>query len=113
VIKVKLSATEKTAMTAAAARARMATAAWIGQAAMDAAEHRAVPVPEMYRQMLTELIRVADLVHRARVDLNQAVAALNATGGPGPDLEPSAAYCMRAIRQVNEAAELIRRRGLR
>lgn len=113
VVKVKLSAAERASLSAAAERVGMALAAYIGQAAMDAAEHRAVPVSELQRQMLTELIRVAGLVRRAGVNLNQAVARLNATGQPGGDLKPSAAYCMRVVRQVNEAAELIHRRGLR
>ena len=39
-----------------------------------------------------------------------AVAKLNATGQPGPDLEPVAGYCARVARRVDEAAELVRRR---
>ena len=58
VVKVKLSAAERASLSAAAERVGMALAAYIGQAAMDAAEHRAVPVSELQRQMLTELIRV-------------------------------------------------------
>ena len=46
----------------------------------------------------------------AGANLNQAVARLNATGEPGPDLGPSAAYCTRVLGHVDEAAELIRRR---
>ena len=60
--------------------------------------------------MLAELIRASGLVRRAGVNLNQAVARLNATGEPGPDLGPAAAYCTRVLRHVDEAAELIRRR---
>jgi hypothetical protein len=77
---------------------------------MDAAEHRAVPVPKMHREMLAELIRVRGLVRRADVNLNQAVAQLNATGQPGPDLEQAAAYCAQVLRHVDAAAEQIRRR---
>jgi len=113
VIKVKLSAAEKAKVAAAAARAGLAPAAWAGQALMDAAEHRAVAVPVMQRETLAELFRLAGLVRRAGVNLNQAVTRLNATGEAGPDLEPSAAYCMRTVRRVDEAAQLIIRRGLR
>jgi len=73
----------------------------------------AVAVPVMQRETLAELFRLAGLVRRAGVNLNQAVTRLNATGEAGPDLEPSAAYCMRTVRRVDEAAQLIIRRGLR
>ena len=55
-------------------------------------------------------MRVADLVRRAGTNFNQTVARLNAAGQPGPDLERSAAFCLRAVRQANEAADLIHRR---
>jgi hypothetical protein len=109
-VTVKLSAAEKATLSSAADRAGMALAAYVCEAAMDAAEHRAVPVPVMQREMLAELIQVRGLVRRIGVNLNQAVARLNATGQPGVDLGPSAAYCGRVLRHVDEAAELIRRR---
>jgi hypothetical protein len=49
-------------------------------------------------------------VGRAGVNLNQAVAKLNATGQPGPDLAPAAAYCVRVIAHVDQAALLVLRR---
>jgi uncharacterized protein (DUF1778 family) len=109
-VTVKLSKTEKAILSAAAQRAGMALAAYVCEAAMDAAEHRAVPVPKVHREMLAELFRVADLVRRAGTNLNQAVARLNSTGEPGADLGPSAAYCIRVLEHVDRAAELIRRR---
>ncbi len=109
-ITVKLSAAEKAALSDAAERAGMALAAYVCEAAMDAAEHRAVPVPKMQRELLAELLRVAGLVRRAGTNLNQAVARMNATGEPGPDLGPSAAYCTRVLDHVDQAAEVIKRR---
>jgi hypothetical protein len=107
---VRLSDAELAALSAAADRAGLALSAYLGQAGMDAAEHRAVPVGEVQREALRELIRAAGLVRRAGVNLNQAVARLNATGTAGPDLEPAAAYCMRVVRQVDEAAMHVSRR---
>ncbi len=109
-VTVKLSAAEKATLSGAAERAGMALAAWLCEAAMDAAEHRAVPVPKMQREMLAELIRVRGLVRRIGVNLNQAVARLNAAGQPGPDLEPAAAYCARVLGHVDQAADQVRRR---
>jgi hypothetical protein len=109
VVKVMLSGPEKAALTAAADRAGMALSAWIGKASLEAAEHRALPVPALQREMLAELIRASGLVRRVGTNLNQAVARLNATGEPGPDLAPAAAFCMRTVRHVDDAALLIRR----
>jgi len=49
------------------------------------------------------------LVRRAGTNLNQAVARLNATGQRGADLVPSAEFCVRVIRRLDEAAEQLRR----
>ena len=59
VVKVKLSAAEKASMAAAAERAGLALAAYLGQAGMDAAEHRAVPVPALQQEMLSVLARAS------------------------------------------------------
>jgi mobilization protein NikA len=109
-VTVKLSAAEKATLSDAAERAGKALAAYLCEAGLDRAEHRAVPVPVMQREMLAELIRVRGLVRRIGVNLNQAVARLNATGEPGLDLGPSVAYCARVLGRVDEAAELVRRR---
>jgi hypothetical protein len=107
---VTLSAAEKAALAAEADRSGMAVAAWLGRVGLDAAQHRAVPVPQMQREMLTALIDAADLVSRIETGLNRAMARLNAAEGPGPDLEPAARYCLRVIRHLDEAAELVRQR---
>jgi hypothetical protein len=106
VVKVKVSAAEKASMSAAAEQAGLAVAAFLGQAGLDAAEHRAVPVPVWQQELLRELVRASQLVRGAGANL----ARLNAGGEPGPDLGPAVAYCMRAIRHVDKAALLISRR---
>ena len=103
VVKAKVSAAEKASLSAAAEQAGLAVAAYLVQAGLDTAEHRAVPVPVFQQEMLRELVRVRGMVR-------QAVARLNASGEPGPDLGPAVAYCMRAIRHVDEAALLLSRR---
>jgi hypothetical protein len=108
-ITVRLSDAELAALTSAAGRTKLALAAYLSRAGMDAAEHRAIPVTELQREALAELIRVAGLLRRAGGNLNQAVARLNATGQPGPDLGPAAAYCMRAVERVDQAATQISR----
>jgi hypothetical protein len=77
---------------------------------MDAAEHRAISVPKLQREMLAALLEATEQISRASEDLSQAVARLHASGVPGPDLEPTARYYARVIRRVEEAAELVSRR---
>ena len=61
------------------------------------------------REALAELMSAAGLVRRIGTNLNQAVARLNATGQRGEDLLPSAEFCVRVIRRLDEAAEQVRR----
>jgi uncharacterized protein (DUF1778 family) len=107
---LKLSAAERAVLAAAANRAGLTLAAYIVQAGLDVAEHRTAPVGAVQREMLAELIRIAGMVNRAGANLRQAVSQLSPDGAPGPDLEPAAGYCMRVVRQVDEAAERLRRR---
>jgi hypothetical protein len=68
------------------------------------------PAEAPLRQALTELIRAAGLVRRIGVNLNQAVAKLNATGQRSADLLPYAAESMRRAAHLDAAAEAVRRR---
>jgi hypothetical protein len=62
------------------------------------------------REALAELIRSAGLVRRIGVNLNQAVAKLNATGQRSDDLLPYAAESIRRARYLDAAAEELRKR---
>jgi hypothetical protein len=97
-------------VTAAAGWAGLALPAYIIRAGLDRAEHRAAPISEVQREALAELIRASGLVRRIDTNLNQAVARLHATGVPGPDLGPAAAYCTRVADRIDEAASQIHRR---
>jgi hypothetical protein len=110
VVPVRVGPTEKVTIEAAAARNGLALSAYIAETVLDAAEHRAAPIAAVQREILFALMFAAGQVCRIGVNLNQAVARLNTTGQPGPDLEPMVAYCERVIRRVDEAAELVRRR---
>lgn len=109
-VTIRLSDDEQAILKEAAARAGLGLRAYVAQAAVDAAVLRAVPAPVVQRQLLAELTRASELVRRAGVNLNQAVAKLNATGQPGPDLGPAAAYCVRVIAHVDQVALVVMRR---
>jgi hypothetical protein len=94
---------------AAAARAGLARGAYAAEAALSVARGVACPADSPLREALGEFIRAAGLVRRIGVNLNQAVAKLNATGQRSGDLLPYAAACLRRAERLDETAEQIRR----
>ena len=94
----------------AAAQAGMAKGAYAAHATLAAARGLMNPADAPFRQALTELIRAAGLVRRIGVNLNQAVAKLNATGQRPGELLPYAAECARRAQRLDAAAEAVRRR---
>jgi len=94
----------------AATHAGLAKGAYAAQATLAAARGMINPADTPLRQALTELIRAAGLVRRIGVNLNQAVAKLNATGQRSGDLLPYAAESIRRAERLDTAAEAVRRR---
>jgi hypothetical protein len=95
---------------AAAANTGLAKGAYAAHATLAAARGLMNPADTPSRQALTELVRAAGLVRRIGVNLNQAVARLNATGQRSADLLPYAAESIRRARRLDAAAEDVRRR---
>ena len=95
---------------AAASHDGMAKGAYAAYATLAAAQGMVNPAESPFRQALTELIRAAGLVRRIGVNLNQAVAKLNATGQRSADLLPYAAESLRRAERLDAAAEAMRRR---
>lgn len=95
---------------AAAARAGLARGAYAADAALSVARGVVCPADNPFREALGEFIRAAGLVRRIGVNLNQAVAKLNATGQRSGDLLPYAAACLRRSERLDAVAEEIRRR---
>lgn len=108
-VKFFLTDLEMEELGAAASRARLAKGAFAAEAALAAARGSAEPTASPLRDALVELMRAAGLVRRIGVNLNQAVARLNATGQRGGDLAPAAELCSRVIRRLDDAAEQVRR----
>lgn len=67
------------------------------------------PADSALRYALGEFIRAAGLVRRVGVNLNQAVAKLNAAGQRSGDLLPYATACLRRADRLDAAAEQIHR----
>lgn len=110
VVRVKFTAAEKATLEQDADRRALSLGAFIAEAAMDAAEHRAAPVDSIDREVLGELIRIRGLLGHAGSNLNQAVARLHSTGQPGPDLAPAADWVARVAEHVDDASLAVSRR---
>jgi hypothetical protein len=110
---VKLSASEKAAMQSAAARRHLSLAAYVAETALAAAEGRTVPVGDMEREILRELMRVRSLLSICRAQLAEAADRQEATGVPGLDLESAAARCKEAGTRAEDVAIKLSRTLLR
>lgn len=93
----------------AADRSGLARGAYAAEAALAAARGTATTPDAPFREALAELIRASGLVRRIGVNLNQAVAKLNATGQRSEDLLPLAQTCLRRVDHLDAVAEQVRR----
>ena len=109
VVQFSLTIEEFEQVSEAAARAGLARGAFAAEVTLAAANGAQARVASPLREVLGELMAAAGLVRRVGTNLNQAVARLNATGQRGEDLLPSAEFCVRVIRRLDEAAEQVRR----
>jgi hypothetical protein len=107
-VQFRLSDQEYGRLQAAARRAGLSLGAYAAQAAMDAISSGAHP-GGLVREAMTALDHAAVQVHRIGVNLNQAVAKLNATGQYSADLLPYAAASMRLARKLDQAATAVQR----
>jgi hypothetical protein len=94
---------------AAAERAGRSRGAYAAEAALAAARGGPTAADAPLRELLRELIRAAGLVRRIGVNLNQAVAKLNATGQRSGDLVPYAAESLRRAGRLDAVADEVRR----
>ena len=94
---------------AAAEQAGLARGAFAARAALAVARGGGLPDESPQRQALGEFIRAAGLVRRIGVNLNQAVARLNATGQRSGDLLPYAVESLRRVHLLDQAADELRR----
>jgi hypothetical protein len=94
----------------AATRAGLARGAYAAEATLSVARGVTSPADSPFREALGEFVRAAGLVRRIGVNLNQAVAKLNATGQNSGELLPYAAESIHRAEQLDAAAEEIRKR---
>ena len=108
-VRFDLSDEEFRELSAAADRAGLARGGFAAQAALLAARGGIAVADSPLREALGEFVRAAGLVRRIGVNLNRAVAKLNATGQRSGDLLPYAAESLRRAQLLDQAAEEVRK----
>jgi hypothetical protein len=104
-----LTEAEFAALEDAASRAGLARGAFAAQVVLAHVQGDSTGPEAPDRETLRELVRAAVLVHRIGVNLNQAVAKLNATGQRSGDLLPYAIESMRRVEHLDAVAEQVRK----
>jgi hypothetical protein len=104
-----LTEAEFAALEEAASRAGLARGAFAAQVVLAHVQDDADGPEAPDRETLRELVRASVLVHRIGVNLNQAVAKLNATGQRSGDLLAYAIESMRRVEHLDEVAEQVRK----
>ena len=100
---LRLSTEEAAVIATAAAAAGMAPMAWAADAAAAVARDEVTPLPTSQREAVGELVAARLQVRRFGVLVNQAVAALHATGQPPTGLASAVSLCSRAVVRLDEA----------
>ena len=100
-------------LSAAARQAGLARGAYAAEAALSAARGEIATPGALLRDAFYALDRAALLVRRIGVNLNQAVAKLNATGQCSGDLPRYAEESVRHAARLEAAGEDLRKRLLR
>ena len=93
VMSFRLSGSQRNAARAAAKRAGMAVGAWMGELVVDAAEHRALPIGWLKREVVQELIGLRREFTMAVASLNQIALAISSDSAISSDLETVTAAC--------------------
>lgn len=109
-VEFSLTEEEYSELGAAAARAGLARGAYAAEATLSVARGVTSPADSPFREALGEFVRAAGLVRRIGVNLNQAVAKLNATGQRSGDLLPYAVESLRRVERLDDVAENIRKK---
>ena len=111
VVKFRLSEAEYAVLADAAARhGGWACGAYVARTALAAAQGEPTARDERLRETLTALMQATGQLTKAGVNLNQAVARLNATSQHPENLPAIAAYCAQVIARLDQAALDVRKR---
>ncbi|MEU1312612.1 plasmid mobilization relaxosome protein MobC [Streptomyces cinnamoneus] len=103
-LKVSYTDTELAIVREAAARDNQALAAWVGDAALNVAKEKVVPVSVDARDVLAELIQARNQVSRIGNNVNQMTKVLNSDGTvTGAQLAAALEAVLKSVQRMDEA----------
>jgi len=91
----------------AARDAGLTPTGYVAEAALAAANNTQTPTTAPWRTALLELMEARTQVRRIGTNINQATAAINATGDPPPWLRQALDITGRAVAHLDEAATAV------
>jgi len=106
-IKVRYTHDEYATIAGAAREAGLTPTGYVADAALATAQGNPTPSTAPWRTALLELMEARAQVRRIGTNINQATAAINATGEPPVWLEHALAITNRAVAQLDEAATAV------
>jgi hypothetical protein len=108
---VRYSEEEYARLSASAESAGLSTTSYAAEAALAAANGTSAPADTaVLRELLVELMAARTQLRRFGVNVNQAVAQLNATGEAPVWLQRSVHLCERAVGRLDETTAAVTRR---
>ena len=106
-IKVRYTHDEYATIADAARDAGLTPTGYVAEAALATAQGNQTPSTAPWRTALLELIEARTQVRRIGTNINQAAAAINATGEPPPWLHHALAITNRAVTRLDDAATAV------
>ena len=106
-IKVRYTHEEYATIAGAARDTGLTPTGYVAETALATANNTQTPSTAPWRTALLELIQARTQVRRIGTNINQAAAAINATGEPPPWLEHALAITNRAVSRLDDAATAV------
>ena len=106
-IKVRYTHDEYATIAGAARDTGLTPTGYVAEAALATANNTQTHSTAPWRTALLELMEARTQVRRIGTNINQATAAINATGEPPPWLQHAIAMTNKAVRRLDEAATAV------
>ena len=106
-VAISVDAAEQAELEQAAYAEGLTLSAFVAEKALAAARRTIPPATGPLREALADLVRATAQVQKVGTNLNQSVAALNATGSPPGNLVQYARYAAAVIGKLDEIAGMV------
>jgi uncharacterized protein (DUF1778 family) len=109
-VAISVDTSEQAELEQAAHAEGLTVSAFVAESALAAARRTIPPATGPLREALADLVRATAQVQKVGTNLNQAVAALNATGNAPGNLVQYARYAAAVIEKLDQIAGMVSQR---